>query len=54
MTRTQLIAGLERLAGERDTETAHKEADDLIMAWLRQAGMGEIAEAWSKVRRWYE
>jgi hypothetical protein len=45
-------ASLRELPG-RDPEAAHVQADALIVAFLREGGFTELADAFEAVRKWY-
>ena len=50
MTKAELLAALRALAKSDDTEGAHGEADDLLVAFI---GDPDIQEAYWAVPKWY-
>lgn len=48
-----LLQQMRELALERDTESAHGKADDLLCEYLRLLGKADIVEAYDQVDKWY-
>lgn len=48
-----LLQQMRELASERDTETAHGKADDLLCEYLLLLGKTDIVEAYNQVGKWY-
>ena len=53
MTAMEAIKRLEICQDNPDVETAHEEADDIIVEFLIEAGYKEVADAYDKVHKWY-
>lgn len=53
MTKTQAIEELNKLAKSADTEAAHVEADDILMAFLAEQGYGDVAAAFARIDKHY-
>jgi len=53
MTAMEAIKRLEICQDNPDIETAHEEADDIIVEFLIEAGYKEVADAYDKVHKWY-
>ena len=51
--RIRILAELQSLSTETDTEKAHSRADDLLLEYLRLIGAGDIADAWEATEKWY-
>ena len=49
MTKTELIEKLNK-CNELDTETAHSQADDLLLEYI---GDNEISHAYNQIDKWY-
>lgn len=39
--------------GVGDPEMAHSFADEVLIAFLRGLGYGELCDEWEKVKKWY-
>lgn len=50
MTRDELLAKLRALAGARDAEIAHSDADDLLLEFIDDA---EVTAAYVAIPKWY-
>lgn len=50
MTKTELIARLKACAENGDTESAHCDADDLLIGFINDP---KITEAYESVPKWY-
>lgn len=50
MTKDELIARLRELAESGDTERAHGEADDALLAYINDP---DIAAAYDAIEKWY-
>ena len=53
MTEEEAIKMLEICQSNSDVETAHEEADDIIVEFLVDAGYRKVADAYDKVHKWY-
>lgn len=53
MNEMEAIKKLEVCQSNSDIETAHEEADDIIVEFLIEAGYKEVANAYDKVHKWY-
>jgi hypothetical protein len=47
------IARFEHLQTYKDTEIAHIEADEEMVSLLKRIGLGDLAEAYEKIGKWY-
>ena len=52
-TKQDYIKELIEWQGQTDTETAHGVADDVLCAFLRDLGHGDLVDEWEKVDKWY-
>ena len=50
MTKDELLAKLREIADNLDTEVAHGDADDALLAFI---GDDEIREAYDAIDKWY-
>lgn len=50
MTREKLLEKLNELRDDHDTESAHLEADELLLAYIADA---DVSSAFKRLRRWY-
>ena len=50
MNKNELLKKLKELQDDRDTESAHSDADDLLVEYI---GDDEIANEYGKIRKWY-
>jgi hypothetical protein len=50
LTKKQLIARLNKLEKSRDTESAHCEADALLVEFIDDR---DIADAYNRIHKWY-
>ena len=56
MTKQEAVNELRSMLGDhrgRDTELDHVRADEILCEMLRQCGMGEVADAFELVDKWY-
>lgn len=55
LNRKLAVSGGDRPKGEPyiDAEIAHVEADDILMNLLREIGMGDVADEFDKIEKWY-
>lgn len=53
MTKQEVKAKLRELAEWGDIETAHVEADDAIMSFLKWLGHEDVVELFDKIDKWY-
>lgn len=53
MSKEEALARLRELASLPDIETAHCEADDCLMEFLRELGFSDVADAFDKIEKWY-
>ena len=53
--RREALARLEAVCRRRDgdAEDQHSQADDVLCASLRRIGMGDVADAFERVHKWY-
>lgn len=51
--REETLEQLQQLQYAPDAESAHKEADDLIVEFLIAQGFEEIADAYNEIEKWY-
>jgi hypothetical protein len=56
MTREEAVAALRALQ-RGNSEARHSEADDILIAFLRDAGYADVADAWceaeERIEFWY-
>lgn len=50
MNKSELIAKLEKIKENSDTEVAHADADEALLEFINDA---EIREAYEKIEKWY-
>jgi hypothetical protein len=53
MTRDEAVAKLIELRDGCDQELDHKDADKLIVAFLKSIGYADVAEAYESVPKWF-
>ena len=53
MTKEEALKRLRELAGKRDVEAAHVEADGILIDFLRAIGHDDIADAFDNLQKWY-
>lgn len=53
MNKQELLERLRALQSLDDTEMVHREADDLIMSFLRAEGHDDIAYEFERLDKWY-
>lgn len=51
--RGQVLRRLLELHSERDIESAHSEADNLLLKLLESLGLSDIVDAYDDVPKWY-
>jgi hypothetical protein len=50
LTKEELLKRLASLVSDWDTETAHHQADELLLAYINDA---EITQAFEAIHKWY-
>ena len=53
MTEDEAVDQIAQLEKTKDTEGAHELTDDLIIAFLRDAGYVKLAQAFDNLHKWY-
>lgn len=46
----QFVDSLDALPEDGDQEISHGDADNILLQCLREAGLGEVADAWQRAR----
>lgn len=53
MTYQEYVDVMNLIVMDRDTERAHRRADNLLIEFLKEEGYVELIEAYEKVNKWY-
>jgi phage-related protein len=49
----EYVDAMNFIIADKDTERAHRRADNLLIEFLKEEGYVELIEAYEKVNKWY-